>query len=287
MAGRRWPRVTACGRWPRVRRGLPLLARFAWIEAQSCTFAVAIFLGLAVSSVLPLPVPRYDALLVYVLVLTVGMWLLRWESGRELAVVGMFHVVGLALELYKVRLGSWTYPDEGWTKLAGVPLYAGFMYAAVGSYVCQAWRRFELRVTGYPAVTVTVLAAAVYVNFFTHHVLPDARWALAGVLLLALRRAWVYFTVGDRRFRLPLALAFVLIGLFLWVAENLGTYFGAWRYPHQLDVWTPVHLGKLGSWSLLVILSFAMVAVVKATEGRLYGKWGASPTVVPGSGAEG
>lgn len=270
--------VRAARRW-KVRRAAAYLLRFAWTEAQSCTFAVALFAGLAATSVLPLPIPRYDVLLLYVVVLTLGFWLAGWETGREVAVIAGFHLIGLALELYKVRAGSWSYPGEAWTKLGGVPLYAGFMYAAVGSYICQAWRRFDLRVAGYPTVMITVLAVAVYANFFTHHFLPDARWLLAVAMLLTLRRTWVHFTVGDRRFRLPLAVAFVLIGLFLWIAENVATFLGAWRYPDQLDVWTLVHPGKFGAWSLLVSLSFVLVATVKATEGRLYGKWGAPATV--------
>lgn len=269
-----------------IARAAAYLFRFAWIEAQSCAFAVALFAGLAVSAVVPLPIPRYDALLVYVLVLTLGFWLAGLETWREVLVIAGFHLLGLALELYKVRAGSWSYPEPAWSVVGGVPLYAGFMYAAVGSYICQAWRRFSLRVTGYPALAATVVAVAIYLNFFTHHVLPDARWLLAVVMLLVLCRAWIYFTVGDRRFRLPLAAAFVLIGLFVWIAENLATLLGAWQYPDQADGWTLVHASKLGSWSLLVSLSFALVATVKAGEGRLYGQPGAPPSVVTDRAAD-
>ncbi len=253
--------------------------RFGWIQARSCIFAVALFAGLAVTALVDLPIPRYDALLIYVILLTVGFWLAGWESGREVAVIAAFHLLGLALELFKVRMGSWSYPGEAWTKVGGVPLYAGFMYAAVGSYICQAWRRFGLRVIGYPAVAATVVAVAIYANFFIHHFVPDIRWALAGLMIVVLRRSWVYFTVGLDRFRMPLALSFVLIGLFLWLAVNLGTYLGVWAYPDQLDVWRLVHFGKFGSWSLLVSLSFVLIATVKATEGRLYGDRDGGPSV--------
>ena len=62
------------------------------------------------------------------------------------------------------------------------------------------------------------------------------------------------------------AVAFVLVGLFVYLAENLTTFFGAWEYPHQAGGWQPVHLAKIGSWSLLVILSFILVAFLKQVK---------------------
>ena len=182
-----------------------------------------------------------------------------------------FHLVGLALELFKVRQGSWSYPDTGHASIGGVPLYSGFMYAAVGSYVCQAWRRFGLRITGYRPWATAGVAALIYLNFFTSHVTVDVRLVLAVALLFVTRRTWVHFTVGRHRYAMPLALSFVLIGFFLWVAENAATLGRAWQYPSQESVWTLVHPAKVGSWSLLVVVSIVLVAAVKAYEGRLYG----------------
>ena len=58
-------------------------------------------------------------------------------------------------------------------------------------------------------------------------------------------------------------LAFVLIGFFIWLAENAATFFGIWRYPHQLGAWATVHVAKWSSWSLLVIMTFTIVANLK------------------------
>jgi uncharacterized membrane protein YoaT (DUF817 family) len=182
-----------------------------------------------------------------------------------------FHLVGLGLELFKVRQGSWSYPDTGAATIGGVPLYSGFMYAAVGSYVCQAWRRLDLRITGYRARATACVAALVYLNFFTSHVTEDVRLLLALALLVVTRRTWVHFSVGRHRYAMPLALSFVLIGFFLWAAENAATFLRAWQYPSQESVWTLVHAAKLGSWSLLVVVSIVLVAAVKAYEGQLYG----------------
>jgi uncharacterized membrane protein YoaT (DUF817 family) len=247
------------------------LLRFARLEALSCLFPAALLAGLALSQVLPLPVARFDALLVYCLLLTLGLWAMGLESIREIAVVLAFHLLGLALEIYKVAAGSWSYPTENAvTVVAEVPLFAGFMDASVGSYICQAWRRLDLRIAGYRPLPTSLLAVAVYVNFFTHHWMPDLRIPITVLLLLALRRTRVHFTVGPKRYHMPLSLSFVLIGFFLWIAENTATFLGAWSYPDQLQVWQLVHPAKFGTWSLLVSMSFILVAGLKMIDGTLH-----------------
>ena len=32
-------------------------------------------------------------------------------------------------------------------RIGGVPLFSGFMYACIGSYLCRAWRLFDFRFT--------------------------------------------------------------------------------------------------------------------------------------------
>jgi uncharacterized membrane protein YoaT (DUF817 family) len=248
--------------------------RFGWLEVVSCLFPAFLFAGLAISKYVDLPIARYDALLIYCLVLTFLFWAIRLETWREVAVIFGFHLVGLGLELFKVRVGSWQYPGDAVTKFGGVPLFAGFMYAAVGSYLCQAWRRFDLRVSNYRPVPTTIFAVLIYANFFTHHWIPDLRIPIAIGLLVALRRTWVFYTVGVRRYRMPLAVSFALIGFFLWIAENAGTFLDAWNYPDQVSVWRLVHPAKFGAWALLVSMSFVLVASVKSLEGRLYHRGG-------------
>ncbi len=65
---------------------------------------------------------------------------------------------------------------------------------------------------------------------------------------------------------MPLSLSFVLIGFFIWIAENIATFFGAWEYPNQTEAWSLVHLGKVSSWLLLVIVSFLIVATLKQVK---------------------
>ncbi|MEE1754276.1 DUF817 domain-containing protein [Streptomyces sp. SP18CS02] len=239
--------------------GTGQLLRFGLLQARCCAFAVALVAGIAVSGMLPeLPVARYDLVLAYgVLLALVARWV-GWDSARDTFVIAACHLIGLAFELVKVRLGSWSYPEDAVTKIAGVPLYGGFLYAAVGSYVCRSWHLMELRLTGYRPKAMALLAAGIYLNFFTHHWLPDGRWPLAAAMVAVTTGTWVGYTVGARRHRMPLVLAFVLIGFFLWVAENAATYVGAWSYPHQLDGWQPVALTKFGAWALLISVTFVL-----------------------------
>lgn len=243
--------------------------RFGLDQVRAVAFAVVLVGGIGASRLLPadLPVARYDLLLLFGVALTVLARKVGWDGPRDTAVILGCHCVGLLFELVKVRMGSWSYPEEAVSKIAGVPLYGGFLYSAVGSYCCRAWKIMDLSLSRYRPRTMAVLATAVYLNFFSHHWLPDVRLLLAVLLLAAMAGTWVHFTVGRSRYRIPLALAFALIGFFLWVAENAATYVGAWSYPHQLDGWQPVPLDKFGAWALLISVTFVLVARTRNVSG--------------------
>jgi uncharacterized membrane protein YoaT (DUF817 family) len=240
---------------------------FAFLRQQllSCLFPIAIFAILALSKEVHVPyLHRYDLILLACILVQVLMVWSGLETKEELKVICIFHVIGLLLELYKVHMGSWTYPEPAWTKMFGVPLYSGFMYASVASYICQAWRRFRLRLTGWPGnMRPLLLGIAIYLNFFTHHFFYDLRWFLKGLLLILFFRTYVEYSVHGITRRMPLILSFALIGFFIWVAENIATFFDAWQYPYQRNAWHVVDVGKISSWFLLVIISFIIVAYLK------------------------
>jgi uncharacterized membrane protein YoaT (DUF817 family) len=197
----------------------------------------------------------------------------KLETTDELKAICLFHLVGFALEVFKTSgaIRSWSYPDEAYSKVLGVPLFAGFMYAAVGSYIIQAWRLFDLRVRHHPPYWMAgVIALLIYANFFTHHFIGDFRWYVAACLAGLYARSVVIFKPFDRDRRMPLLLAFVLIGFFIWLAENLSTFFSLWRYPNQLGAWSAVHVGKWSSWALLVVMSFTMVANLKHIKVQIH-----------------
>ena len=97
-------------------------------------------------------VPRYDLLLIIALAIQFAMIRFGLETMDEFKAICLFHVVGFALEAFKTSgaIQSWAYPDFAYTKLLGVPLFAGFMYAAVGSYIIQAWRILDVRILHHP-----------------------------------------------------------------------------------------------------------------------------------------
>ncbi|MFZ6676916.1 DUF817 domain-containing protein [Undibacterium sp. Tian12W] len=243
-------------------------------EARAC-----LFVGLFFASILIVPraglfgLPRYDVLFVIALLIQGGMVWSKLETVDELKAVTLFHMVGFALEVFKVsgQIQSWAYPEFGYTKLWGVPLFSGFMYASIGSYIIQAWRLFDLRIRHHPPYWMAgLIGILIYLNFFTHHYIGDYRWYLAACALGLYARSSVVFRPLDRDRSMPLLLSFVLIGFFIWLAENMGTFFGIWRYPNQLGAWSTVHVGKWSSWSLLVIMTFTIVAHLKHIKRHIH-----------------
>ena len=250
------------------------LLYFGIKEARAC-----LFVGLFFAAVFTVPrsgligIPRYDLLLVIALAIQAWMIWSRLETMDEFKAIMIFHLVGFALEVFKTSSGirSWSYPDFAYTKILGVPLFSGFMYAAVGSYIIQAWRLLDLRVEHHPPYWMAVaIALLIYANFFTHHYIGDYRWYIAACALGLYARATVVFRPYDRERRMPLLLAFVLIGFFIWLAENISTFYGIWKYPNQLGAWSAVHVGKWSSWSLLVIMTFTIVANLKHIKARIH-----------------
>lgn len=206
---------------------------------------------------------RYDFLTLAAIAIQGVLLMTRMETWDEARVILMFHVVGTAMEIFKTAAGSWLYPEASLLRLGGVPLFTGFMYAAVGSYLARVWRLFDFRFTRHPSLRATaLLSLAIYVNFFSHHYLPDARWILFAWTAWLFRGTWVHFRIWRAHRRMPLLLGFVLVALFIWFAENIGTFAHAWRYPNQAAGWQLVSLAKLGSWFLLMIISYVMVSAV-------------------------
>jgi len=235
-------------------------------QAWACLFGGLILLGIiATRYVYPdaMPLSRYDFLVVYAVGIQLLFLITRLERPSEALVILIFHIVGTAMEIFKTEAGSWTYPEDSVLRIGGVPLFSGFMYAAVGSYFARVSRVFEFRWQHYPNLWLTlILAAGIYVNFFAHHFVLDIRYGLFAATALLFWRTRVHYRVWRWRHQMPLLLGFFLVSVFIWIAENIGTYTATWLYPGQEAGWRMVSLQKLGSWYLLMIISWVLVTLV-------------------------
>jgi uncharacterized membrane protein YoaT (DUF817 family) len=244
---------------------------FGLKQAWACLFGGAL-LGIMIVTAIAwpqnAPIERYDFLFLAALSIQVALLSFKLETPREAVVILVFHIVGTAMELFKTSAGSWIYPEEAIFRIMGVPLFSGFMYAAVGSYIARITRIFDMRYTSYPPMIATiVLAVAIYVNFFTHHFVFDARWGLFAFAFVLFWGTRVHYRVFRSRHQMRLLVGFLLVSLFIWFAENIATWSRAWIYPSQADGWTPVSLSKLGAWYLLMIISFVLVSLVHRPKG--------------------
>ena len=238
--------------------------RFGIKQGWACLFG-GLLLGLIVASRLWYPadasLARYDALVLAALAIQALLLLLGMETVQEAKVIVAFHLVGTVMEMFKTGVGSWIYPEPGMLRIGHVPLFTGFMYAAVGSYQFRVWRLFDFRFDRHPRpMALAVLSVAIYANFFTDHWGFDIRWLLIAVTVALFRSTVIHFKVWEVHRRMPLLLGFFLIAVFIWFGENLGTAGHAWVYPNQARAWSMVSPTKLTSWFLLMLVSYTMVA---------------------------
>ena len=233
-------------------------------QAWACLFGGALLALLLVTHLVypeTAALSRYDFLVLAALALQLALIVTGLETLEEARVILVFHIVGTVMELFKTAAGSWIYPEASLLRIGNVPLFSGFMYAAVGSYIARIWRIMDFRFTRFPPLwQQALLALAIYINFFAHHYTIDVRYVLFALTLLIYGRCFVYYRPDQAERSMPLVIGFGLVALFIWFAENIGTFARAWSYPGQDVVWEPVSIQKFGSWYLLMIISFVLVA---------------------------
>ncbi|WP_428243505.1 DUF817 domain-containing protein [Gynuella sp.] len=208
---------------------------------------------------------RYDFIFLAAVGFQLLMLLTRLETLRESLVIVVFHLVATVMELFKTSeaIGSWTYPEAYVFGIATVPLFTGFMYSAIGSYIARVWRLFNFQYSAYPGKWYTVvLVLLIYLNFFTHHFIWDMRWLLLLASCVMFFKTGVYFKIRRTHRYMPLLVGWFLVALFIWFAENIATYCNVWIYPDQADGWHMVSASKLVSWFLLMQLSFVLVTLI-------------------------
>ncbi|MCB1505741.1 MAG: DUF817 domain-containing protein [Hyphomicrobiaceae bacterium] len=250
--------------------GLYEFFRFGIKQGWACLFG-GLLLALLIATHFAYPrdatLSRYDFLAVAAVTIQAAMLRFGLETMEEARVILVFHIVGTVMEIFKTSVGSWVYPEASLLRIGGVPLFTGFMYAAVGSYIARCWRLFDFRFTRPPPMwALSVLAFAIYVNFFTHHYVWDMRLVLFAAAAALFGPCTIHYRVWYVHRRMPLLLGLVLVAVFIWLAENIGTFTAAWAYPSQKAGWHVVSPGKLGAWFLLMIISYVLVAWINRPE---------------------
>jgi uncharacterized membrane protein YoaT (DUF817 family) len=98
--------------------------------------------------------------------------------------------------------------------------------------------------------------------------MADLRWLLFAAAAWLLGRTTVHFKVWRDHRAMPLLLGLVLVSVFIWLSENIGTFTKIWLYPSQRLGWSMVSFDKLGSWFLLLIISYTLVSLVNAPRDK-------------------
>ena len=205
---------------------------------------------------------RYDYLLFYALSIQVCLIYLKLESWAEAKVIALFHIMAMGMEIFLTHpaIASWQYPQPAVFKLLTVPLFAGFMYSAVGSFFALSLRLYKVSFENLPRfANMLCLPVLSYLNFMTQFFIPDYRLVLFAWSIIIFWKTKLYFQLSDSRFKVPMLPILLLLAFLIWIAENISTFYKIWLYPSQVDAWHMVGWGKLGSWYLLLLLSLVLV----------------------------
>lgn len=240
---------------------------FGLKQAYACMFGGFLLLVMILTSFwYPLEfIHRYDFIFLSAIAFQICLLAFKLETLRESLVIIIFHMVATIMELFKTSdsIASWSYPEEYFFGLGNVPLFTGFMYSAVGSYIARVWKLFEFKYSYYPSkVSTVILVSLIYINFFSHHYIFDLRWVLLGVTVALFYKTKIYYKIINSYQEMPLLIGWFLVALFIWFAENLATFANIWIYPNQKEKWEMVSISKLSSWYLLMLLSFVLVSLI-------------------------
>lgn len=218
---------------------------------------------------------RYDYLLFYALIIQVCLLYLKLESWAEAKVIALFHLMAMVMEIFLThpQIASWQYPQPAVFKILTVPLFAGFMYSAIGSFFARSLRLYQVSFTKLPRFgNMLMLALLSYINFMSKFFIPDFRMFLFAWSMVIFWKTKIKFQLQQHQFQLPMLPILILLAFLIWIAENISTFYKIWLYPSQVNAWHMVGWGKLGSWYLLLLLSLVLVLKILGTR-QHSGSW--------------
>ncbi|MCH4245978.1 DUF817 family protein [Acinetobacter gerneri] len=218
---------------------------------------------------------RYDYLLFYALIIQACMLYLKLESFAEAKVIALFHIMAMIMEIFLTspQIASWVYPQPAVFKILTVPLFAGFMYSAVGSFFARSLRLYQVSFSRLPSfINMLLLAICSYINFMSKFFVPDVRMLLFIWSICIFWKTKISFKLQQKTFQFPILPILLLLAFIIWIAENISTFYKIWVYPSQEDAWHMVGWGKLGSWYLLLLLSLVLVMKILGNRDE-NGQW--------------
>lgn len=208
---------------------------------------------------------RYDYLLLFCLIVQGCLLYYKLETWEEAKVIALFHFLAFLMELFLTHpaIGSWQYPQPAVFKIYTVPLFAGFMYSAVGSFFARSLRLYQVKIENLPKFSyLFIFSILAYLNFMTKFFIPDIRVGLFIWSVILFYRSKIYFQVYRKTYCLPMLPILLLLALIIWIAENVSTFYQIWLYPSQVQQWHMVSWGKFGSWYLLLMFSLVLVLYI-------------------------
>ncbi|PID83505.1 hypothetical protein CSB11_00850 [Candidatus Campbellbacteria bacterium] len=241
---------------------------FTLKNAQASIFGAFLLSVIILTNYVDIPhIAKYDFIFISAILFQIFLLGTKAESFKEVKVILIFHIVATIMEIFKTsdQIASWAYPELDKTvfTLFTVPLFTGFLYSAVGSYISRIIRIFDIQFINYPKrIYVILISFAIYINFFTHHFFFDFRYIILTIIFILFYKTTLKFKVYKKIRKMNFLLAGFLTAFFIWIAENIGSYTKIWLYPHQIENWQMVSLNKITSWFLLLIISFMLVSLV-------------------------
>lgn len=258
---------------------LKSLFEFHYKAASAALFGILLLLAFALTASMGYQeyygLYRYDYLLIYAVVIQVCLLLLKLESWAEAKVIAIFHMLAMVMEIFLThpQIASWQYPQPAVFKIMTVPLFAGFMYSAVGSFFARSLRLYRVEIENLPSFfNMLSLAILSYLNFMTKFFIPDIRYLLFAWSVLIFWKTKITFKLKYHEMTLPMLPVLLLLAFIIWIAENISTFYQIWLYPTQVEQWHMVGWGKLGSWYLLLMLSLVLVLKILG-ERNSQGLW--------------
>lgn len=252
---------------------------FSYKAASAALFGILLLLAFALTAPMGdqafYHLFRYDYLLFYALTIQICLVYLKLESWAEAKVIALFHVMAMVMEIFLTHpaIASWHYPQPALFKIMTVPLFAGFMYSAVGSFFARSLRLYQVTVQDLPKFShMLILALLSYVNFMSKFFVPDIRYALFAWSTWMFWSTTICFRLTHHHITLPMLPVLWLLAFLIWIAENISTFYQIWLYPSQVEAWHMVGWGKLGSWYLLLLLSLVLVLKILGQR-RADGRW--------------